>query len=91
MQYFIKQLFAGTKKYIHSNDVKPLPVPYYKGLSMKLFWEIIDSTPDVLVYFPDPKDRAKIPRSKAVVVSDFLRVAWQHDELHAREHLQDGS
>ena len=53
---------SGEKKYIHRDKIKPLPVPQYKGLTMKIFWDAIDQSPGMIVYFPDPADRAKTPR-----------------------------
>ena len=37
-------------------------MPQYKGLKMEHFWALVDSDAHVLIYFPDPKDRNKIPR-----------------------------
>ena len=62
VQYFLKQLYSGEKKYIHRDNIKPYSMPFVKGCTIEWLWEKIDSDNEVKKYFPDPKDRAKLPR-----------------------------
>ena len=60
--YFLKDILARRKAYIHNDKVKTLHVPQYKNLSIEKILEFVIDKPYMFMYFPDEIDMPKVPK-----------------------------
>ena len=66
--YFLKDITARKKLYVHNTRIKSLYVPMYKNLSLERIFEFVNGQPEVTQYFPDQEDLPKIPKQWIVNV-----------------------
>ena len=58
----MKAIISRRKKWIHTDNVRTVNVPYYNNLTIETMLEFIQDHPAPLDYLPDPPDLAKVPR-----------------------------
>ena len=75
--YFLKDILARRKVYLHNDAVKNIHVPQYKSLSLENVLNFASTKPQIDLYLPDDPDLPKIPKQwivnvcAAVIGSDF--------------------
>ena len=60
--YFLKAIIGRRKKWIHTDNVRTVNVPYFRNLTVEAILEFIQENPEPLAYLPDSPDLEKIPR-----------------------------
>ena len=89
--YFLKDILARRKAYIHVDEVKTLHVPQYKNLSLEKIMAFVSNKPRVSQYLPDEVDLPKIPKQWVVnvcaaVMGDLFKV-WVQEQVEERNAL----
>ena len=63
--YFLRDLVIGKKKFIKSEEIIHLFVPFYQGLSIEQMMKKAATFPNVADYMPDGQD---LQRSKLIII-----------------------
>ena len=75
--YFLKDILARRKAYLHNDQVKSIHVPQYKSLSIEKVLTFAFTKPGIDDYLPDEPDLPKVPKQwvmnvcSAVIGRDF--------------------
>ena len=96
--YFLKQLVAGKKKFLHADRVQHLSVPHYEGLDLREFFAQAAQHPETAAYFPDDDEFRKLTRQWVINVTYTLvgrpfadwvqaKMAARNQQLVARRDL----
>ena len=62
LQYFLKDLIAGRKRFLKDHECRHLQVPQYKSLSLDKLALFINGYPEVHWYYPDNQEMRKLPK-----------------------------
>ena len=59
---FMQEVLKGSRKAISVSDVKRCSIPFYPELSVKNLMAKCTARPDILCYFPDPKEKKALEK-----------------------------
>jgi hypothetical protein len=85
---FLKDILSNKKISIHLDNVRPINVPFYTGLSVEQILDFAGKYVDVQNAFPDKKETLKFERGyicnviHSLVGEDFQQ--WVDDRVNAR-------
>ena len=85
---FLKDILANKKISIHLDNVRPINVPFYSGLSIEQILDFGGKYVDVQNAFPDKKETLKFERAyicnviHSLVGEDFQQ--WVDNRVNAR-------
>jgi hypothetical protein len=84
----LKDIMSNKKLSIPLDDVRPIIVPYYKGLSIERILDFAGKYVDVQNAFPDKKETLKFERAYIVnvihtLIGDNFR-QWVDDRVNER-------